>query len=315
MPNVDRPTFEALVERVQRRDRARRSTYQANVARRLVAPVRRGPVARSTVASGPATRSPTPRTSTSGSGGRSCRRARSRSSPSTPTGTWPADPIKGTRPRGATPRAADRALACELLASRQGPRAENVMIVDVLRNDLGRVCVPGTVRVPRLVPRWSAPGACSTSSRPSPAGWRPGADAFDLLAAAFPGGSITGRTEGPGDGDHRVARARPAWPVHRRRRCGSGADGAMGSSILIRTFVADGAPADLHVGGGMTWRSRPGRGVRGDRGQGARPALAPSALSRSWRVPRAPGRPSRSGRRTDAGRTAPRLGRRAHPAC
>src|SRR4029450_14089108 len=57
-------------------------------------------------------------------------------------------PIKGTRPRGRD-RAEDRALACELLTSAKD-RAENVMIVDVLRNDLGRVCLPGTVRVPRL---------------------------------------------------------------------------------------------------------------------------------------------------------------------
>ena len=58
------------------------------------------------------------------------------------------DPIKGTRPRGRD-AAEDRALARELLSSAKD-RAENVMIVDVLRNDLGRVCRPGTVRVPRL---------------------------------------------------------------------------------------------------------------------------------------------------------------------
>ncbi len=59
------------------------------------------------------------------------------------------DPIKGTRPRGRT-REEDHALARELLASGKD-QAENVMIVDVLRNDLGRVCVPGSIRVPRLL--------------------------------------------------------------------------------------------------------------------------------------------------------------------
>src|SRR5205085_1138334 len=67
----------------------------------------------------------------------------------TPLGDVRADPIKGTRPRGATPED-DRTLARELIGSAKD-RAENVMIVDVLRNDLGRVCVPGTVRVPRLL--------------------------------------------------------------------------------------------------------------------------------------------------------------------
>jgi para-aminobenzoate synthetase component 1 len=70
------------------------------------------------------------------------------------------DPIKGTRPRGRT-REQDRALARELLASPKD-QAENVMIVDVLRNDLGRVCEPGSVRVPRLL-RLERTPRCSTS--------------------------------------------------------------------------------------------------------------------------------------------------------
>ena len=73
------------------------------------------------------------------------------------------DPIKGTRPRGRD-AATDRALARELLSSAKD-RAENVMIVDVLRNDLGRVCRPGTVRVPRCAVS-SAPPRSSISSPP-----------------------------------------------------------------------------------------------------------------------------------------------------
>ena len=76
-------------------------------------------------------------------------------------GTVSTDPIKGTRPRGRT-RDEDRALARELLAQPKD-QAENVMIVDVLRNDLGRVCEPGSVRVPRLCCASSAPPPSSTS--------------------------------------------------------------------------------------------------------------------------------------------------------
>jgi len=99
------------------------------------------------------------------------------------------DPIKGTRPRGAT-NEADRALACDLLASAKD-RAENVMIVDVLRNDLGRVCRPGTVRVPRLC-RLERTAAVQHLVSTVTGRLAPGRDAFDLLSAAFPGGSVTG---------------------------------------------------------------------------------------------------------------------------
>jgi para-aminobenzoate synthetase component 1 len=163
------------------------------------------------------------------------------------------DPIKGTRPRGRT-RAEDRALAAELLASAKD-RAENTMIVDVLRNDLGRVCRPGSVRVPRL---WRLERTPSVLHLVSSVTGRlaPGRDAFDLLAASFPGGSITGAPK-----IRAMELIESLEPVRRGPYCGAAlwvdAAGAMGSSILIRTFVADGRRLTLHVGGGITWRSDP----------------------------------------------------------
>jgi para-aminobenzoate synthetase component 1 len=164
-----------------------------------------------------------------------------------------ADPIKGTRRRGRD-RAEDRALAAELLASAKD-RAENVMIVDVLRNDLGRVCLPGSVRVPRLC-RLERTAAVQHLVSTVTGRLAPGTDAFDLLAAAFPGGSITGAPK-----IRAMQLLEDLEPVRRGPYTGAagwiGADGAMQTSILIRTFVADGARLTLHVGGGITWRSDP----------------------------------------------------------
>jgi para-aminobenzoate synthetase component 1 len=163
------------------------------------------------------------------------------------------DPIKGTRPRGRT-RDEDRALARELLASPKD-QAENVMIVDVLRNDLGRVCEPGSVRVPRLL-RLERTAAVQHLVTTVTGRLGPGVDAFDLLAAAFPGGSITGAPK-----IRAMELIERLEPVRRGPYCGSmlwlGPDGRLGSSILIRTFVADGERLTLHVGGGITWRSDP----------------------------------------------------------
>jgi para-aminobenzoate synthetase component 1 len=163
------------------------------------------------------------------------------------------NPIKGTRPRGRT-RDDDRRLARELLASAKD-RAENVMIVDVLRNDLGRVCVPGTVRVPRLC-RLERTAAVQHLVSTVTGQLAPGRDAFDLLAASFPGGSITGAPK-----IRAMQLLEGLEPVRRGPYTGIagwlGPDGAMGTSILIRTFVADGERLTLHVGGGITWRSDP----------------------------------------------------------
>jgi para-aminobenzoate synthetase component 1 len=162
-------------------------------------------------------------------------------------------PIKGTRPRGQD-RDEDRRFACDLLASAKD-RAENVMIVDVVRNDLGRVCRPGTVTVPRLC-RLERTDAVQHLVSTITGRLRPDADAFGLLGATFPGGSITGAPK------VRAMELIDAFePVARGPYTGTlgwiGADGAMATSMLIRTFVADGSTLSLHVGGGITWRSDP----------------------------------------------------------
>ncbi|HEU5203260.1 MAG TPA: anthranilate synthase component I family protein [Candidatus Limnocylindrales bacterium] len=163
------------------------------------------------------------------------------------------DPIKGTRPRGRD-RAEDRALACELLNSAKD-RAENVMIVDVLRNDLGRVCRPGSVRVPRLC-RLERTVAVQHLVSTVSGRLQDGKDAFDLLAASFPGGSITGAPK-----IRAMEILEGMEPVRRGPYTGAlgwlGPDGSMQTSILIRTFVADGRRLTLHVGGGITYQSEP----------------------------------------------------------
>ncbi len=168
-------------------------------------------------------------------------------------GVVAADPIKGTRPRGRD-QAEDRALARELLSSAKD-RAENVMIVDVLRNDLGRVCTPGSVRVPRLC-RLERTVAVQHLVSTVTGQLAPGRDAFDLLRASFPGGSITGAPK-----IRAMELLEELEPVRRGPYTGAigwlGPDGAMQSSIIIRTFVADGRRLTLHVGGGITYRSDP----------------------------------------------------------
>jgi para-aminobenzoate synthetase component 1 len=127
------------------------------------------------------------------------------------------------------------------------------MIVDVLRNDLGRVCWPGSVRVPRLC-RLERTAAVQHLVSTVTGRLAPGRDPFDLLAAAFPGGSITGAPK-----IRAMQLLEALEPVRRGPYTGIagwiGPDGGMGSSILIRTFVADGERLTLHVGGGITWRS------------------------------------------------------------
>ncbi|PVZ13559.1 MULTISPECIES: aminodeoxychorismate synthase component I [unclassified Pseudomonas] len=153
-------------------------------------------------------------------------------------------PIKGTRPRGQTPEQ-DAAHAAELLNSPKD-RAENLMIVDLLRNDLGRSCQVGTVRVPELFELETYPNvhhmvSCITGTLAA------GRDALDLLAGSFPGGSITGAPK-----IRAMQVIDEVEPTHRALYCGSllyvDVRGEMDSSIAIRSLLVKGDA--IHCWGG-----------------------------------------------------------------
>jgi para-aminobenzoate synthetase component I len=156
-------------------------------------------------------------------------------------------PIKGTRPRSQTPEE-DKALAEELLSSEKD-RAENLMIVDLLRNDLGKVCRIGSVRVPEL---FGLEGYASVWHLVSTirGELRPELDAVDLLKACFPGGSITGAPK-----IRAMEIIEELEPVRRGIYCGAigyiSFTGTIDTSIAIRTLVLKDQRIHLQVGGGV----------------------------------------------------------------
>ncbi|HEU4699072.1 MAG TPA: aminodeoxychorismate synthase component I [Gemmatimonadales bacterium] len=170
-----------------------------------------------------------------------------------PAGAVETRPIKGTRPRGGDP-AGDAALAAELAASAKD-RAENVMIVDLLRNDLSRVCVPGSVAVPSLLALEAHPTVhhlVSTVTGRLDAG----ATAFELLRAAFPGGSITGAPK-----VRAMEIIAELEPTPRGVYCGAigyvSTTGALDTSIAIRTATVTDGRLHVHAGGGIVYDSSP----------------------------------------------------------
>ncbi|MBP7336221.1 aminodeoxychorismate synthase component I [Niveispirillum sp.] len=162
-------------------------------------------------------------------------------------------PIKGTRPRHADPTR-DAALAAELLASEKD-RAENLMIVDLLRNDLSRVAQIGSVKVPSL---WGLESYRTVHHLTSVVTGRlkPGLGPVDLLRAGFPGGSITGAPK-----IRAMEIIHELEPARRGPYCGSvmwiGWDGAMDSSIIIRTAAISGDMVQVQAGGGIVADSDP----------------------------------------------------------
>ena len=160
-------------------------------------------------------------------------------------------PIKGTRPRSSDPRQ-DEALGAELLASPKD-RAELTMIVDLERNDLGRVCRPGTVtrtaepRLQKFREVWHLVAEVQGEFAEA-RGWA------DAMRASFPGGSISGAPKRAVLADLETLEP---WPrgAFTGTLCWLGDDGTFRSSLLIRTLEWVGDRAYLGAGGGITWDS------------------------------------------------------------
>ena len=167
-------------------------------------------------------------------------------------------PIKGTRPRGSTPTE-DKALAHELLQSDK-EQAENLMIVDLMRNDLSRVCETGTVRVPELLVVESYATVHQLVSTIT-GQVREGLDVMDVLEATFPAGSMTGapkkraveilqQLEGHPRGLYSGTYG--VWRV----------DGSAEFAMTIRTAVVGPDSLTIGVGGGITALSQPSEEIR-----------------------------------------------------
>ena len=162
-------------------------------------------------------------------------------------------PIKGTRPRGVGPEH-DAALG-QALAESAKDRAENLMIVDLMRNDLSRVCAPRTVRVSELfsLERYATVHHLVSTVVGQ---LEPGYDALHLLRAAFPGGSITGAPK-----LRAMEIIAELEPSQRSVYCGSigywSVTGDLDTSIAIRTAVARNGRVYFSAGGGIVADSDP----------------------------------------------------------
>ena len=167
-------------------------------------------------------------------------------------------PIKGTRPRSTDPREDER-LATDLLESDK-ERAENLMIVDLMRNDLSKVCEVGSVVVPALCVLESYATVHQLVSTVE-GQLRPGVGLWEVLTQCFPAGSMTGA---PKKRAMEVLKAQESGPrgyysgVYGVERV----DGSATVAMTIRTAVVDSQALTLGVGGGITALSVPGEEIR-----------------------------------------------------
>jgi len=164
-------------------------------------------------------------------------------------------PLAGTRPRGAD-IAEDGRLRADLLADEK-ERAEHVMLVDLGRNDLGRICKPGSVTVDELMEVENYSHVMHIVSNVTGI-LAPGKTAFDALRATFPAGTVSGAPK-----IRAMEIIRELEPVGRGPYAGTvgyvGLDGAMDMCITIRTFVIAGGRAYLQSGAGIVADSDPQR--------------------------------------------------------
>ncbi len=168
-----------------------------------------------------------------------------------PRGVVTTKPIKGTRKRGDTPEA-DAALA-EELSSSDKEQAENLMIVDLMRNDLSRVCDEASIAVPQLLEVESYPSVHQLVSTVT-GQLRVGSSALDAVRACFPGGSMTGAPK------HRAVSILATMESGSRGAYSGcfglfSVDGSVSLAMTIRTVFVSAGKASLGVGGGITWSS------------------------------------------------------------
>lgn len=162
-------------------------------------------------------------------------------------------PIKGTRPRAHHNEAVDKAIAKQLLNSEKD-KAENVMIVDLMRNDLSRCCELGSVTVPSLFELHSFANVHHLVSTVTGV-LRSKLHVLDLLRSCFPGGSITGAPK-----IRAMEIIEELEPSRRGLYCGAiayvGVDGSLESNIAIRTIVVKDGVARYAAGGGLVIDSK-----------------------------------------------------------